>query len=152
MLIELDSKEFSDAIHKNKYQLQSTDHLIDTVANYISEKSNEQGTFYFLKRDLKYAYSQIPLDQHPQKYCNFSILGRKATGTYRFLNGLDGLTDTPATFQKTIDVTLRNCHNKFLLLDDILLTTKGTITRHGKELDKILHPLDKENLAIKLQK
>ena len=130
MLIALDSKEFSDAIHKNKYQLQSKDHLIDTVANYISEKSNEQGTFYLLKRDLKYNYSQIPLDQHPQKYCNFSILNRKATGTHRFLNGLYGLTDTPATIQKIIDMTLRNCHNKFLFLDDILVITKGTITGH----------------------
>ena len=58
----------------------------------------------------------------------------------------------PATFQKTIDVTLRNCHNKFPFLDDILEITKGNITDHEKELDKILYLLDKENLAIKLQK
>ena len=56
----------------------------------------------------------------------------------------------PATFQKTIDVTLRNCHNKFAFLDDILVITKGNIADHEKELDKML--LDKENLAIKLQK
>ena len=58
----------------------------------------------------------------------------------------------PATFQKTIDVTLRNCHNKFAFLDDILVITKGKSSDHEKELDKILHRLDKENLAIKLQK
>ena len=58
----------------------------------------------------------------------------------------------PATFQKTIDVTLRNCHNEFAFLDDILVITKGNITDHEKELDKILYLLDKENLAIKLQK
>ena len=53
--IALDSKELNDALHKNKYQMQSIDHLIDAVANYISERSTEQGTFYFSKIDLKYA-------------------------------------------------------------------------------------------------
>ena len=132
--------------------MQSIDHLIDAVANYVSERSTEQGTFYFSKIDLKYAYSQIPLDPQLQKHCNFKILGEKATSTYRFLNGFYGLTDMPATFQKTIDVTLRNFHNKFAFLDDILVITKGNITYHEKELDKVLYLLDKENLAIKLQK
>ena len=150
--IALDSKELNDTIHKNKYQMQNINHLIDAVANYISERSTEQGTFYFSKIDLKYAYSQIPLDPQLQKHCNFNILGGKATGTYRFLNGFYGLTDMPATFQKTIDVTLRNCHKKFAFLDDILVITKGNILDHEKELDKILYLLDKENLAIKLQK
>ena len=117
--------------------MQSIDHLIDAVANYISERSTEQGTFCFSKIDLKYAYSQIPLDPQLQKHCNFNILGGKATGTYRFLNGFYGLTDMPATFQKTIDVTLRNCHNKFAFLDDILVITKGKLVDHEKELDKI---------------
>ena len=58
----------------------------------------------------------------------------------------------PATFQKTIDVTLRNCHKKFAFLDDILVITKGNIADHEKELGKTLQLLDKENLAIKLQK
>ena len=150
--IALDSKELNDAIHKNKYQMQSIDHLIDAVANYVSERSTEQGTFYFSKIDLKYAYSQIPLDPQLQKHCNFNILGGKATGLYRLLNGFYGLTDMPATFQKTIDVTLRKCHNNFAFLDDILVITKGKFLDHEKELDKILHRLDKENLAIKLQK
>ena len=103
--IALDSKELNDAIPKNKYHMQSIDHLIDAVANYVSERSTEQGTFYFSKIDLKHAYSQIPLDPHLQKHCNFNILGGKATGTYRFLNGFLGLRDMPATFQKTNDVT-----------------------------------------------
>ena len=150
--IALDSKELKDAIHKNRYQMQSIDHLIDAVANYVSERSTEQGTFHFSKIDMKYACSQIPLDRQLQKHCSFNILGGKATGTYRFLNGFYGLTDMPATFQKTIDVTLRNCHNKFAFLDDILVITKGNITDHEKELDKMLYLLDTENLAIKLQK
>ena len=75
--IALDSKKLNDAIHKNKYQMQSIDHLIDEVANHISERKQNPGQFYFSKIDLKYAYSQIPLDPDIQKHCNFSLLGGK---------------------------------------------------------------------------
>ena len=97
--IAQDSKKLNDAIHKNKYQMQSIDHLIDSVAVYISERRNLPGKYFFPKIDLKYAYSQIPLDENIQKHCNFNILGGRATGTYRFINGFYGLTDMPATFQ-----------------------------------------------------
>ena len=150
--IALDSKKLNDAIHKNKYQMQSIDHLIGEVANYISERKQNPGLFYFNKIDLKYAYSQIPLDPNTQKHCNFSLLGGKATGTYRFINGFYGLTDMPATFQKTIDKTLEVIHSKFQFLDDILIITKGSLNDHEHEIDKVLNLLDKENLAIKLQK
>ena len=128
--IFLDSKTLNDAIHKNKYQMQSIDHLIEEVATYISERKQHTGQFYFSKFDLKNAYSQIPLDTNIQKRCNFSILGGKATGTYRFINGFHRLTDIPATFQKTIDKTHESVHSKFAFLDDILIITKGSIIYH----------------------
>ena len=58
----------------------------------------------------------------------------------------------PATFQKTIDKTLHDMISKFAYLDDILIITKGTLEEHEKEIDKILHRLNEENLAIILQK
>ena len=132
--------------------MQSMHHLKDEVANYISERKQNPGQFYCSKIDLKYAYSQIQLDPNIQKHCNFSLLGGKATGTYRFINGFYGLTDMPATFQKTIDKTLVGIHSKFAFLDDILIITKGSLNDHEHEIDKVLNLLDKENLAIKLQK
>ena len=84
---------------EKKYQMQSIDHLIDAAAKYISERGNKNGTFYFSKIDLKYAYSQIPFDTQLEKHCNFHIPGVKATGTYRFQNGFYWLQDEPATFQ-----------------------------------------------------
>ena len=66
--IAQDSKKLNDAIHKNKYQMQSIDHLIDSVAVYISERRNLPGKYFFPKIDLKYAYSQIPLDENIQKH------------------------------------------------------------------------------------
>ena len=132
--------------------MQSIDHLVDAVAHYISQRKNSPRIFWFSKIDLKYAHSQIPLDKSIAKHCNFSILGGKATGTYRFLNGFYGLTDMPATFQKTIDKTLEAITSKFAFLDDILIISKGTLKEHEQELDKILHKLDAEGLAISLQK
>ena len=150
--IALDSKELNEAIHKNKYQMQSIDHLMDTISKKISELKNNQGTFYFSKIDLKYAYSQIPLHKDTQKHCNFNILGGNATGTYRFINGFYGLTDMPATFQKAIDYTLNNINSAHAFLDDIIIITKGSIDNHEKEIMKVLSRLDKENLAITLHK
>ena len=49
----LDSKNFNDAIHKNKYQMQSIDHLIDEVATYVSVRKHDTGQFYYSKIDRK---------------------------------------------------------------------------------------------------
>ena len=125
--IALDSKRLNKAIHKNKYQRQSIDRL---VALYITKRKQSPGTFWFTKIDLNYAYSQITLDNSIEKHCNFSIQGVRATGTYRFLNSFCGLTDMPATFQKTIDKTLEGISSKFAFLDDMLVITKGTISEH----------------------
>ena len=58
----------------------------------------------------------------------------------------------PATFQKTIDKTLEGCKNYFAFLDDILIATKGRLKAHEEILDTILDRLNKESLAISLQK
>ena len=111
-----------------------------------------QGCTGFRKKDLKYAYSQIPLDESIAKHCNFSILEGRATGTYRIIGGFYGLTDMPATYQKTTNKTLEGISYKFVFLNDILVITKGSLSEHEPKLDKILEKLDKESLAINLQK
>ena len=112
--------------------MQSIDYLIDAVALCISERRKSPGTYWFSKIDLKYAYIQIPLDESIAKHCNFSILGGRATGTYRFIHGFYGLTDMPATFQKTIDKALEGINFKFAFLDDILVITKGSLNEHKR--------------------
>ena len=118
----------------------------------ISELKTTEGTLYFSKIDLKYAYSQLPLHPETQKHCNFNILGGNATGTYRFLNGFYGLTDLPTTFQKMMDTTLDGLDSTNAFLDDIIIITKGTIEKHENEIDKALKRLDQANLAISLHK
>ena len=58
----------------------------------------------------------------------------------------------PATFQKIMDFTLPNINSAHTFLDYIIIITKGSLINHEKELDKVLARLDKENLAISLDK
>ena len=146
--IALDSKELNKLIQKNKYQMQSIDHLTDSLAMQISSNKNKERPWWFSKIDLKYAYSQIPLDESVAEHSNFNILGDKATGLYRFINGFYGLTDMRSTFQETIDKTLYGCKNYFEYLDDIRIATKGKLKEHEEAVDTILNKLDTEGLAI----
>ena len=150
--IALDSKKLNDAIHKNKHQLKSIDHLMDSVALYISERKSKQGKYFSSKIDLKHAYSQIPLEDNIRKHFNFNILGGKAAGTYRFINRFYGPTDIPAIVQKTIDKTLHDINSNFAYLDDIMIIIRGSLDEDEKEMDKILNRLNEENLAINLRK
>ena len=103
--IAMDSKTINKAIHKNKYQMHNIDCLMDKIAKTITQSSDE-GEVLFSTIDLRYTYSQIPLDEDTAKQCNFNIIVGQATGTYRFNNGFYGLTDMPAEFQKAIDKNL----------------------------------------------
>ena len=111
-----------------------------------TKKSDTKEQTLFSSLDLR--YSQIPLDKKTREQCNFSLIGGNATGTFQFETGFYGLTDMPAEFQKAIDLTITNCKNTYAYLDDILIITKGSIEKHKETLEKVLHRLDEENLAI----
>ena len=80
--LALDSKIVNKFIHKNKYQTPNIDLLLDNVAQVVKSNDNQQTLFSTL--DLRYAFSQIPLDKSTQEQCNFSLIGSIATGTYQF--------------------------------------------------------------------
>ena len=103
------------------------------------------------KLDLRYAYSQIPLDQKTREQCNFSLIGGNALGTYQFQTGFYGLTEMPVEFKKAVDLTLTNCTNTYAHLDDILIVTKGSTELHQQKLKAVSDKLDEENLAISLE-
>ena len=125
------------------------DLLLDTIAQVV--KSDKTKQTLFSNFDLRYAYSQIPLDQKTREQCNFSSIGGNATGTYQFQTGFYGLTDMPAEFQKAVDLTLTNSTNTYAYLDDILIVTKGSTELHQQKLKAVLDKLDEENLAIHLR-
>ena len=124
--------------------------LLDNFAQVVKSYKSKQTLFSTL--DLRYAYSQIPLDKKTREQCNLSYISGNATGTYQFRTGSYGLTDMPAEFQKAIDLTLTSCMNTYAYLDDILIVTKGSLDLHKQNLQSILKKLDEENLTISLDK
>ena len=82
----------------------NTDLLLDNIAQTIKSDTKEQTLLSSL--DLRYAYSQIPLDKKTREQCKFSLIGGNATGTYQFQTGFYEITDLPAEFQRAIDLTL----------------------------------------------
>ena len=82
----------------------NSEELMDTVGQTISER--KPGDVYLSTMDLTYAYGQLSLSPKTSVQCNFSLVGGKPTGTYRFRTGFYGLTTMPAEFQRVMDTTL----------------------------------------------
>ena len=77
------------------------DLLLDNIAQVVeSDKSNQT---ILTKLDLRFAYSQTPLNKTTREQCNFSLLGGNSAGNYQFQTGFYGLTDMQAEFQKAVD-------------------------------------------------
>ena len=73
------AKPMISQIYKNKIQMQNLLELLDSAAQIITSKS--EGTVWFTSLDLKYAFSQFPLDESVSKHYNFSIVCGEFTGT-----------------------------------------------------------------------
>ena len=82
--LAMDSKQINKMIHKIKYQMPNIDILLDNVAQSAQQGHDKPGTTLFSTIDLRYAYSQLKLDDATRQQCNFSIIGGHATGTYQF--------------------------------------------------------------------
>ena len=147
----MDSKTINNAIQKKQisnaqHRLPHGEHCTDHHAIV------RRRTRTIFNNRLRYAYSQLPLDEDTAKQCNFNIIGGQATGTYRLITDFYGLTDMPTEFQKAIDKTLYNLTNIFGFLDNIIIVTGGGKENHKKHLFNCLDRLNNENLAININK
>ena len=91
--LAMGAKPMNSQLYKNKFQMPNLLELFDSTAQTITAKT--EGTVWLTSLDLKYAFSQLPLDESKSKHCNFSIVCGEFTGTYRFKTGFYGLTDMP---------------------------------------------------------
>ena len=148
--IALDARALNESIAKDKYQMPNLDNLIDLIAEKLDE--NKTGQAWYSSVDMTYAYGQIPLHELTKRHCNFQIIGRKFTGTYRFTTGYYGLTIVPSKFQKVMDITLANINSVFVYIDDILIVTKGTKHDHINKVKEIMKILGEANLQLKAEK
>ena len=126
------------------------DELVDGIFQIIAER--KAGNVYFTTLDFTYAYGQVSLEPKTSEQCNFSLVGGKSTGTYRFKNVFYGLTSMPAEFQKVIHNFLKEFPQANAFIDDILIASKGTKIEHSALVEKILKKLDVSNVSLKLRK
>ena len=124
--------------------------LMDTVGQTISER--KPGNVYFSTMNLTYAYGQLPLSPETSVQCNFSLVGGKSTGTYRFQTGFYGHTTMPAELQRVMDTILLEFPQAHAFIDDILVVTKGTKIEHISSFERILRKSDRKNMSLKLAK
>ena len=123
---------------------------MDAVGQTISEKKS--GDIYLSTTDLTYAHGLLPLSLHTSVHCNFSLVGGRSTGMYRFKTGFYGLTTMSAEFQRVMDSILSEYPQAHAFIDDIFVVTKGVDIEHFSTVEKNLRKLDKENMSLKLTK
>ena len=111
----LDARGLSESMPEDKYQMPNLEHLIDMIAEKLDK---ENGEAWYSSVDMTYAYGQVPLHELTKKHCNFQIVGRKSTGTYRFSTGYYGLTVMPTEFQKLMHATLVYINSVFVYIDE----------------------------------
>ena len=100
--LALESRELNKQVHTSKYQMPNIEELMDIVGQTISER--KPGDVFSTTLDL--AYGQLPLNESTSQHYNFSLVGGRSTGTYRFKTGFCGLTSLPAEFQRVMDAIL----------------------------------------------
>ena len=115
--LAMNAKPMNSHVYKNKFQMPNPIELLDSSAQIIASKS--EGKILYTSLDLKYAFSQLPLDDSLSKHCNFSIVCGEITGTYRFKNDFHIRTDMPKELQKAIVNTTTGIQGGFSFLNDI---------------------------------
>ena len=66
-----------------------------------------------------------------------------------------GLTNSPATFQTMIDATFCNeiaTDDVVIYMDDILITTAGSLDQHRRQVHRVLQKLQDNDLFLKPEK
>ena len=91
---------------------------------------NENKGMFFTTLDLTFACEQIPLNESTNQPRNFSLVGGRSTGTYRFETGFYCLTTMPAEFQRVLDAILSEFPSAHAFVDDILFISKGSENEH----------------------
>jgi hypothetical protein len=85
---------------------------------------------------------------NPNGASAFLVPGR---GTYKFLKSAQGLSSSPAAFQRLMEYIFRGLEGVYVYLDDVLLASKN-YEENLTSLRQTLERLRKYNLKINLRK
>lgn len=108
-----------------------------------------QGFLYFSVLDLTDGFFQIPLHEDSRDLTAMIT----PLGLFRYCVIAQGMSNSPATFQRLMDSVLGNVRfqNALIYIDDLILGSK-TVDEHLRILDDVLGRFEVENLTFSLSK
>ena len=118
-----------------------------SVAGWDQYTQDMHGCKVFSKIDLKSSYHQIPLCKESQRKTAFSI----GTRRFMFRTVPQGLSNSPATLQRLLNMVLSGVKNCLHYMDDLLISTK-TNEEHEEVLSEVFRRLADAKLQIALDK
>ncbi|MGL5772511.1 MAG: reverse transcriptase domain-containing protein, partial [Bacteroidales bacterium] len=124
---------------RDQYPLPRIDTILDSLA---------EGTI-FSTLDATAGYHQLEIDPKDRPKTAF----RYKNGLYEFIRMPFGLSNAPATFQRAMDIVLKDYNWKCCIpyLDDIIIYSP-TIEKHQEDIKNILIALDKAGIKLNRNK
>ena len=138
--IVLDYRALNDATVPDRYSIPSVDEVLNKIGT--------SGARWFSSIDLSSGFYHIPLRESDQHLTAYTLPG---VGQFMWRRASMGLTGSPATFNRVIDMILNDVEQVVNYVDDILCFTKD-IQSHYSKLRQVLDRLRKAGLRVNAEK
>ncbi|KAG1419562.1 hypothetical protein G6F58_004549 [Rhizopus delemar] len=135
----IDYRKLNAVTKKDAYPLPRIDDLLDTLGK----------AKVFSALDMRAGFHQVPMEESSKELTAFTT----KFGTYHYNTLPMGLVNSPATFQRLIDLCFRSLINKCLVayIDDLNVYSENSI-EHLQHLDQVFNCIQIANLKLNPEK
>ena len=135
----VDYRKFNQVTKLDEFPLPRIDDTLELLA----------GARHFTTLDMASVYWQVEMEPESHEKTAFATY----SGLFEFQRMPFGLANTPATFQRLMEVVLASLARNICVvyLDDVLVVEK-TLEEHNQKLTKVLERFRKAGLRLKVKK